>query len=102
MSTTVHEGRTLVRGWRTGRPRGVDICPYSSYIAAASAGGGHLCASCKHRTWWTFVRQSKTAAAVHLGWTLVYQLETAAVHQGKTNVYELQPLGLHNKFTNLL
>ena len=53
-----------------GRPRGVDMCPCSSY---------------------------KTA--VRRTWTFVCQLQTAAVRQGKTSVYELQPLGLHNKLT---
>ena len=73
----VHEGGTFVRGWWTaGRPPGVDICPCSSYKAAVSAGGGHLCASCKHRARWTFVCQLETAAAVRLGWTIVYELQT--------------------------
>ena len=34
----VHEPWTLVRGWRTCRPPGVDICPRGSYKAAAAAG----------------------------------------------------------------
>jgi hypothetical protein len=75
----VRDGRAVRQGWTFVR------------IAATwqllSVSGGHLCASCKHRAPWTFVRQLETAAAVRPGWT---------------SVYELQPLGLHNKFTNLL
>ena len=77
MSTTVHEGRTLVCVVWT-----VVHCGWTIVHVAATN------SSCVRR-WWTFVYQLETAAAVRPGRTSVAAAKTPAA-------------GLHNKLTIIL